>query len=79
MPTGVILAYSIPDGAIVLIDGYTASTIFGVAITPAIIHEVTAGAHNVTFRATGYIEETKTVTVRQGGYTSVTAILHPGK
>jgi hypothetical protein len=79
MPTGIILAYCIPDGASVLIDGHAVSTVFGPAITPAIIHEVTAGTHSITFRAIGYIEETKTVIVRQGGYTTVTAILHAEK
>lgn len=75
MPTGTILAYSIPDGAQVLIDGSIAPTMFGFARTPAIIHEVAAGKHNVTFKMPGYIDETLSTDVPQGGYTTVTAIL----
>jgi len=77
MPTGTILAYSIPDGAQVLIDGSVAPTMFGFARTPAMIHEISAGVHNITFRLPGYSEETLSASVPQGGYTTVTAILRP--
>lgn len=76
MPTGTILAYSIPDGAQVLIDGTTAPTRFGFARTPAIVDGVSAGTHNVTFRLPGYVETTISTEVPQGGYTTITAILH---
>lgn len=78
MPTGTILAYSIPDGAEVFVDGSSLPTRFGIARTPAMIPEVFAGTHNITFRLTGYIDEIKSVSVPQGGYTTVYAILRPG-
>ena len=77
MPTGTILAYSIPDGADVLVDGFTLPTMFGYARTPTLIPEVFAGTHNVTFRLPGYTEETKSVNVPQGGYATVYGILRP--
>jgi hypothetical protein len=77
MPTGIILAYSIPDGAEVLIDNIPAFTRFGTARTPALIPEVSASTHNVTFRLYGYIEKTMSIQIQQGGYSSVTAILEP--
>ncbi len=58
MPTGIILAYSIPNGAQVSIDGSIAPTMFGFARTPAIINEVAADTCNVTFRLPGYAEVT---------------------
>lgn len=79
MPTGIILAYSIPDGAQVLIDGSIAFTNFGPARTPAIIDQVPAGMHNITFRLPGYTDLTMTGVVPQGGYHSATAILVPIK
>jgi hypothetical protein len=75
MPTGSILAYSIPDGAQILIDGFVAPTTFGFARTPAIIHEVSAGNHIVTFKLPGYIDMTISTEVPQGGYSTITAIL----
>lgn len=77
MPTGTILAYSIPDGAQVLVDGSIAPTRFGFARTPAIIDQVSAGTHNVTFRLPGYVDVTMSTDVPQGGFTTVTAILQP--
>lgn len=77
MPTGTILAYSIPDGADVYVDGIALPTRFGVARTPTMIPGVFAGRHDVTFRLVGYIGETKTVSIEQGGYASVYAILRP--
>jgi hypothetical protein len=76
MPTGTVLAYSIPDGADVLIDGAPVSTRFGAARTPALIPEVSAGTHNVTFRLHGYAEKTMVVQLQQGGYSTITAILN---
>lgn len=77
MPTGTIMAYSIPDGAQVSIDGTIMFAKFGDARTPTIIPEVPAGLRYVTFRLYGYVEETKTIDVPQGGYVTITAILHP--
>ena len=77
MPTGIILAYSIPDGADVYIDGISLPTRFGSARTPAMIPGISAGTHDVTFRLSGYIGETKTVSIEQGGYATVYAILRP--
>ncbi len=77
MPTGTILAYSIPDGAQVLIDGHAAPTMFGFARTPALIDEVSAGTHNVTFTLPGYRDKTISVEIPQGGYSTATAILNP--
>lgn len=79
MPTGTILAYSVPDGAQVLIDGYVAQSMFGIARTPTIIHEVAAGTRNVTFRLPGYTDVTISTEVPQGGYSTVTAILYHNK
>lgn len=79
MPTGIILAYSVPDGADVLVDGSLQLTSFGTARTPAMMSQVPAGTHNITFRLHGYIEETKSVDVPQGGYTTVYAVLRPIK
>jgi hypothetical protein len=79
MPTGIILAYSIPDGAQVLIDGSIAPSMFGFARTPAIIREVAAGIRNVTFRLPGYDEVTISTEVPQGGSSTATAILVPTK
>jgi len=79
MPTGTILAYSIPDGAQVLIDGSVAPTRFGFARTPATIDHVSAGTRNVTFKLPGYVDMTISTEVPQGGYKTVTAILHPVK
>ncbi len=76
MPTGIILAYSVPDGADVFINGVNIPSRFGSARTPSIIPEVPAGKNDVTFRLYGYREETKSVYVQQGGYSTVTAILH---
>ncbi len=77
MPTGTILAYSIPDGAQVLVDGGVVPTMFGFARTPTIIHEVAAGTHSITFRIPGYIDERLFTEVPQGGYTTITAIMRP--
>lgn len=77
MPTGTVLAYSIPDGADVLIDNTSVSTRFGFARTPAIIPEVSGGTHNITFRLYGYVENIMVIQVQQGGYATVTAILNP--
>jgi hypothetical protein len=77
MPTGTVLAYSIPDGAEVLIDNSSVSTRFGAARTPALIPEVSAGTHNITFRLHGYVEKTMVIQVQQGGYATITAILNP--
>lgn len=77
MPTGIILAYSIPDGADVYVDGVSLPTRFGAARTPAMIPGVSAGTHDITFRLSGYIGETKTVSVEQGGYATIYAILRP--
>ena len=77
MPTGIILAYSIPEGAQVLIDGSIAATRYGFARTPAIIDQVAAGTRNVTFKLPGYADVIMSTEVPQGGYTTVTAILHP--
>lgn len=79
MPTGIILAYSIPDGAQILIDGSVAPTMFGFARTPALISQVSAGTRNVTFRLPGYNEVTIQTEVPQGGSSTVTAILIPIK
>jgi len=79
MPTGTILAYSIPDGAQILLDGSIAPTMFGFARTPALIDQVSAGSHNITFRLPGYVDEIKSVSVPQGGYSTVYGILRPVK
>jgi hypothetical protein len=79
MPTGGILAYSIPDGAQVLIDGSVEPTMFGFARTPAMIKEIAAGIRRVTFRLPGYTEITMSTEVPQGGYSTVTAILYHNK
>ena len=77
MPTGIIMAYSIPDGAQVFIDGVPQPTRFGIARTPTLIPEVPAGIRNVTFTLSGYSSDTKTINVPQGGYATVYGILHP--
>lgn len=77
MPTGIVLAYSIPDGANVLLDNNVVFSRFGIARTPAIIPEVSAGTHSITFKLSGYVENTMSVQVLQGGYTTVTGILKP--
>lgn len=74
MPTGTILAYSIPDGADVFLDNISTFSRFGTARTPALIPEVSAGTHNVTFKLPGYIEKTMSTNIQQGGYSTVTAI-----
>ncbi len=80
MPMGIILAYSVPDGADVLIDGFSLPGAFGgVARTPAMVPEVSAGPHIVTFRLPGYIEETRTINIEQGGYATVYAVLRQAK
>ena len=80
MPTGTILAYSVPDGADVFVDGIRVPSKFGgIARTPAVIPEVSADKHNITFRLDGYDEETISVDVSQGGYSTVTAILNRKK
>lgn len=79
MPTGTIMAYSVPDGAQVLIDGIIIPGRSGVARTPTIIPEAPAGIRYVTFRLYGYIDDIKTVDVPQGGYASVYGVLHPIK
>ena len=76
MPTGVILAYSVPSGAQVLIDRRAQYTIFGIARTPAMIHGVAAGVHHVTFTLVGYEDVIMTIDVPQGGFSTTTAILH---
>ena len=76
MPTGIIMAYSIPDGAQVFIDGIIQFSRFGTARTPTLIPEVPAGTRNVTFTLHGYIDDTKTINVPQGGYATVYGILH---
>lgn len=77
MPTGTLLAYSIPDGADVYVDGSALPTAYGIARTPAMIPQVYAGTHNITFRLPGYMEMTKQVSISQGGYATVYAILLP--
>ncbi len=77
MPTGIILAYSVPAGAQVLVDGQAQATMFGIARTPTIIHEISAGSHNVTFRLPGYEDTVVSTNVNQGGYATVTAIMQP--
>lgn len=77
MPTGIILAYSIPDGADVYVDGISLPTRFGTARTPAMIPGISAGTHDISFRLSGYRGETKTVRIEQGGYATVYAVLRP--
>ena len=77
MPTGIIMAYSVPDGAQVYIDGVAQPGRFGIARTPTLIPEVPAGTRNVTFTLPGYINDTKAVDVPQGGFATVYGILHP--
>jgi hypothetical protein len=77
MPTGTVLAYSVPDGAEILIDNAPVSSRFGSARTPAIIPEVSGGTHNITFRLYGYVEKIMVIQVQQGGYATITAILNP--
>lgn len=77
MPTGTILAYSIPEGADVLVDGISYPSVFGVSRTPTMVPQIPAGNHTVTFRLSGYIEEIRTVNVSPGGYAAVTAVLRP--
>ena len=79
MPTGVILAYSIPAGAQVLVDGIQQPTIFGFARTPAVMHEIPAGIRNVTFILPGYENVIISTDVPQGGYSTITAIMNPAK
>ncbi len=79
MPTGSILAYSIPDGANVLVDGVSYPTTFGFPRTPAIIPGVPAGSHNVTFTLPGYESVTIPTSVPQAGYSTVTAIMRPAR
>ena len=76
MPTGTILAYSVPDGADVFVDGVSVSGRFGPARTPTIIPGIPAGTRNVTFRLYEYDEATKSLDVPQAGYVTITAILH---
>lgn len=77
MPTGIILAYSVPDGAQVLVDGFAQYTLFGIARTPAVIHNIPAGTRIVTFRLSGYEDFTISTNIPQGGYSNVTAIMNP--
>jgi hypothetical protein len=79
MPTGIILAYSIPDGAQVFVDGYTESTGFGITRTPAMIHDVYAGTRVLTFVLPGYKNVTISIDLQQNGYSTVTAIMYPDK
>ena len=79
MPTGTILAYSVPSGAQVFIDGSIVPSIFGFARTPTVIHGVFAGTRYITFILPGYAETTISSEVPQGGYSTVTAILVPVK
>jgi hypothetical protein len=79
MPTGTVLAYSIPDGADVYIDNIKVFTRFGSARTPALIPEVSAGTHDITFRLYGYAENTISARIHQGGYTTITGILNREK
>jgi len=77
MPTGAILAYSIPTGAQVLVDGIQQPTMFGFARTPAVMHEIPAGIRNVTFILPGYENVNISTDVPQGGYSTITAIMNP--
>ena len=77
MPTGTILVYSIPAGAQVLVDGSPQYSIFGIARTPSIIHEIPAGTRNVTFVLPGYENVSISTDVPQEGYSTVTAIMPP--
>jgi len=77
MPTGTILAYSVPDGANVLVDGISYPSMFGVSRTPTMIPQIPAGNHTVIFRLPGYIEETVTVNVLPDGYATASAVLRP--
>jgi hypothetical protein len=79
MPTGIIFAYSVPDGAEILMDGNSIYSAFGSSRTPALIHEISADTHSVTFRLHGYAEQTPTARVSQGSYTTVNAILSAEK
>lgn len=79
MPMGGILAYSVPDGAQVLIDGKEEYSIFGVARTPAIIRDISASTHSITFRLLGYKDITMSIRVPQGGYANIAAIMIPAK
>lgn len=73
------MAYSVPEGAEIYIDGSPA--IYpsgGIIITPAMIREIPVGTHYVTFKLLGYVEDTKIAEVREGQWTDVDAILHQG-
>jgi hypothetical protein len=78
MPTGIVLAYSVPDGVQVLVDGHPESAGFGITRTPTIIHDVYAGIRAITFTLPGYKDVTIYVDVPQNGYSTITAIMHPG-
>jgi hypothetical protein len=75
MPTGIVLAYSVPDGASIFMDNIAVFTRFGAARTPALIPQISAGEHNIAFKLSGYTEKLMRIQVQQGGYTTVSAIL----
>lgn len=77
MTGGGIMAYSVPEGAEIYIDGSPAIYPSGGTITtPAMIKEIPVGMHYITFKFPGYVEETKITDVIEGQWADVDAILH---
>lgn len=76
--TGVLKAYSFPDGAEVYIDERPAMTPEGqIAKTPVTITNVPAGARQVTFKMPGHIDEMKLVDIEAGAWSEVSATMRP--
>ena len=60
------------------LHAYTKQPCHGIVRTPSIIHDVSAGIHDLTFVLPGYKNVTMSVDVPQNGYSTITAITYPG-
>lgn len=74
LPSGAIIAVSIPPGAEIFIDGQR--VIEESSKTPTIVHNVPAGRHIIVFRLIGYLDEIISVDIPQGGYMEVSTRMH---
>lgn len=76
VPYGHIVANTIPDGAEVYLDGQPIFDSLGlIAKTPVTILDIVTGIHKVTFKKQGYFDENVNVSIQNGLYSDVGAVL----
>lgn len=76
--TGTLRVFSEPYGAKLCIDENPVKDAYGNSVTtPVTITDVPEGAHQITFRMSGHLNEIKTVDITTGAYSDVYATMRP--